>query len=270
MAPHRIVNLENLRTHCQKCSLYQLCLPMGLEEGDLAKLDEIIQRRRPLEKGEYLYRLGEPFRSVYAVRAGSLKTYTTTQEGQEQIVGFHLPGELMGLEGISGDTHTCSARALETVSTCEIPFEQLESLSRKLPGLQHHLLGLMSGELQKDHCHLSMLAKAPVEGRLASFLVRLSERFLQRGYSATEFNLSMSRNDIANLLGMAVETISRLFTQFQEQGLLAVERKHIRILNLSGLQNLSQRCSSEQPLLRTNAESNSSSDTDTDAQQSGQ
>jgi CRP/FNR family transcriptional regulator len=121
MPQERIVKLEDIRSHCQKCSLFQLCMPMGLGEGDLNKLDKIIKRRRPVEKGEYLYRMGDPFRSMFAVRAGSLKTFTTDQEGQEQIIGFHLPGELMGLDAISRGVHTCSAKALETVSVCEIP-----------------------------------------------------------------------------------------------------------------------------------------------------
>lgn len=242
MSKNHIVNLDDIRSHCVKCSLYQLCMPMGLEDGDLHKLDRIIKRRRPVEKGDYLYRIGDPFRSVYAVRAGSLKTYTTNQDGQEQIIGFHLPGELLGLDAISGEIHTCSAKALETVNVCEIPFERLEAISQKVPGLQHHLLSLMSEELQHEHCHMAILARAPVEARLASFLTQLSNRFRERGYSPTEFNLSMSRNDIANTLGMAVETISRLFSQFQEQGLLEVERKHVRILDLPALEELSNRC----------------------------
>jgi CRP/FNR family transcriptional regulator len=242
MPNDRIVKLEDIRSHCQKCSLYQLCLPVGLAEGDIDKLDEIIKRRRPVEKGDYLYRIGDPFHSLYAVRAGSLKTYTTNQNGEDQVIGFHLPGELLGLDAISTGVHTSSARALETANVCEIPFSRLEELSLKIPGLQHHMYTLMSQELKEDHCHLAVLAHTPVEGRLASFLVQLSERFRQRGYSATDFNLSMSRNDIANMLGMAVETISRLLGQFQEQGLLYVERKHVQILDLTRLQALAQQC----------------------------
>ncbi len=245
MPPEPIVKLDELRNNCKKCSLYQLCLPMGLEEGDLTRLDDIIQRRRPVEKGEYLYRMGETFTSVYAIRAGSLKSFTSNHEGHEQVLGFHLPGELLGMDAISRQVHTCSAQALETVSVCEIPFDRLESLSQKIPGLQHHLFKLMSEEIQHDHCHLTVLAKSTVESRLASFLVQLSDRYKARGYSTVEFNLSMSRNDIANLLGMAVETISRLFTQFQEQGLLNVERKHVHILQLEQLQTLANNCGIE-------------------------
>ena len=167
MSQERIVKLEDIRSHCQKCSLFQLCMPMGLGDGDLNKLDKIMKRRSPVEKGEYLYRIGDPHRSMFAVRAGSLKTFTTDQEGQEQIIGFHLPGELLGLDAISRGVHSCSAKALETVSVCEIPYERLEALSQEIPGLSHHLLSLMSEELQHEHCHMALLARAP--GASASF-----------------------------------------------------------------------------------------------------
>ncbi len=244
MPKDRVVNLSAIRSHCQNCSLYQLCMPMGLAEGDLNKLDKIIKRRRPVEKGEFLFRLGDDFGSLYAVRSGSMKTYTSQPNGQDQVIGMHLPGELIGLDAIANNRHACSAVALETASVCEIPFERLESLSREIPGLQHHLFRLMSDEIQHDQCHMTVLARMPVENRLASFLMNLSERYKSRGYSATEFNLSMSRSDIANMLGMAMETISRLLTNFQDQGLLKVERKHIQILNPQGLQEIAARCAS--------------------------
>ncbi|VAX10200.1 hypothetical protein MNBD_GAMMA25-666 [hydrothermal vent metagenome] len=242
MQKDRIVKLDEIRSRCKGCSLFELCMPMGLAEGDLDKLDKIIKRRRPVEKGEYLYRIGDPFLSVYAVRSGSLKTFTSTRDGRDQIISLHLPGELMGMDAISTNQHICSAMALETTSVCELPYERLETLSMEIPGLQHHLLSLMSEEIRHDQCHMTILARLPVDSRLASFLVNLSERYQARGFSSTEFNLSMSRSDIANLLGMAVETASRLFTQFQEQGLLQVERKHIKILNQDGLLALHNRC----------------------------
>lgn len=243
MSKQRVVNLSEVRTQCQKCSLYQLCMPMGLAEGDLNRLDKIIKRRRPVEKGEFLFRLGQDFNSLYAIRSGSLKTYTSQSDGQEQVIGMHLPGELIGLDAIGNNRHACSAVALETTSVCEIPFDHLESLSREIPGLQQHLFRLMSAEIQHDQCHMTVLARMPVENRLASFLMSLSERYRLRGYSANEFNLSMSRGDIANMLGMAMETISRLLSSFQEQGLVQVERKHIRILDPAGLQAIAANCS---------------------------
>ncbi|MGD8483302.1 MAG: fumarate/nitrate reduction transcriptional regulator Fnr [Thioalkalispiraceae bacterium] len=244
MNKNRVVKLADIRANCQNCSLLQLCLPIGLAEGDLEKLDSIIQRRKPVQKGDYLYHMGDPFKAVYAVRSGSFKTFTNNAEGEEQIISFYLPGELMGLDAISANQHICSARALETTSVCEIPYERLESLSLEIPGLQHHLLSMMSQEIQHDQCKLMMVAKLPAEGRLANFIINLSERFKSRGYAANDFNLSMSRNDIANLLGLAVETVSRILTHFQEQGLLRVERKHIEILDLQQLRQVSSQCPS--------------------------
>ena len=244
MSKERVVKLADIRANCQNCSLLQLCLPMGLAEGDLEKLDNIIQRRKPVQKGDFLYHMGDPFKAVYAVRSGSFKTFTVNPDGEEQIVGFYLPGELMGIDAISANHHICSAKALETTSVCEIPYERLEQLSLEIPGLQHHLLSLMSQEIQHDQCKLMMVAKLPAEGRVANFMINLSERFKQRGYAATDFNLSMSRNDIANLLGLAVETISRILTHFQESGILKVERKHIEILNLEQLRRISSQCPS--------------------------
>lgn len=242
MSKDRVVKLADLRASCQNCSLLQLCLPMGLAEGDLERLDSIIQRRRPVQKGEYLYHMGDPFKAVYAVRSGSFKTFTNSHDGEEQVIGFYLPGELMGLDAISANHHICSARALETTSVCEIPYERLEQLSSEIPGLQHHLFSILSQEIQHDQCKLMMVAKLPADVRVANFILNLSERFKTRGYAAMDFNISMSRNDIANMLGLAVETISRILSQFQEKGLLRVERKHIEILNMENLRGISSHC----------------------------
>jgi len=237
-----VVNLDDIRTKCSSCSLYQLCLPMGLETGEMDKLDSIIKRRRVVKKGEYLYQSGDNFTSLYAVRSGSFKSFTPVQDDAEQIVGFHLPGELIGMDAISQHQHQSFSQALETASVCEIPFVHLEKLSTEVPGLQHHLFSLMSAEIQQEHCHVTQLAKRTAESRLASFILDIGKRFQKLGYSGTEFNLSMSRNDIANLLGLAVETVSRIFTHFQEEGLLQVERKHIVINNSAALQQQALPC----------------------------
>lgn len=244
MTDNQVIKLSDLKSHCENCSLYDLCLPMGLESGDLDRLDNVIKRRQSVEKNKFLFRLGEPLKSVYAIRSGSFKTYLTNPDGTEQIVGFSLPGELLGMDGISDEKHTCTAKALETSSVCEIPFERLESLARDIPGLQHQLLRLMSKEIQQDQNLMLLLAQMPADTRLASFLLGLSERLNKRGYASNDFNLSMSRGDIANLLGMAVETISRLLSHFQDIGLLKVERKHISVLNLDELRKLATHCAS--------------------------
>ena len=242
MHKQSVINLDDLRAKCKSCSLYQLCLPLGLAEGDLDKLENIIKRRKVVEKGSYLYHAGDSLKSLFAVRSGSFKSYSPVADSAEQVLGFHLPGELMGMDAIHGSQHRSYSKALETSSVCEIPFDKLETLSADVPGLSHHLMNLMSEELQHEQCHVTQLAKMTAESRLANFLLEMSKRHSVRGHSATDFNLSMSRNDIANMLGLAVETVSRLFTHFCEIEILAVERKHIKILNLTDLQAQAQAC----------------------------
>jgi CRP/FNR family transcriptional regulator len=236
-------NVVEINQACKRCGLYHLCGPMGLDEGDMSKLDSVLKRRRSVQKGELLYRQGEAFDCIYAVRSGSFKTYTLLDDGTDQVTGFQLAGDLLGLDAISSQKHSGAAKALETSSVCEIPFERIESLADEIPGLHHHLMSLMSAELQHDQCKLVLLAKMPAEAKLATFLLNISERLASRGYSACEFNLSMSRNDIANLMGLAVETVSRLFSQFQEQGLLNANRKHITLLDRDAIRAITARCS---------------------------
>lgn len=226
------VNIDQIRVACKDCNLFQLCLPVGIDAKELEELDSIIKRRRPVKRGEHLFRVGDPFQAIYAVRSGSIKTYTPTEDGHEQVTGFHLPGELLGLDAINLQHHPCAAKALETTSMCEIPFERLEELSMRLPSLQHQLLKIMSKEILHDQSLLMLLGKKSAEERLAALLLSLSTRYQQRGFSPSDFYLSMSRNDIGNYLGLAVETVSRLFTRFQDEGLLSVQRKHVRIIDL--------------------------------------
>ena len=233
-----VVDLAKVRSICQQCGIYRLCMPMGLEKSDLDQLDTIIKRRRPLAKGEHLYRAGEEFNAIYALRSGSVKTYLNHLSGVEHVIGFKLPGDLLGLSGINGNHYSNSAVALETSSVCEIPFHELEMLCQEVPSVQHHIMEMMSREIQEDHEKIAVCSKLPAEARLASVLLTLSDRFRQRGYSPTDFNLSMSRSDIANMLGLAVETISRLFTHFEEQGLLEADRKHIKLLDLKRLSEM--------------------------------
>ena len=237
---NKVISLADIKVACKDCSLFQLCLPVGINEADLTALDKIIRRRRPVRRGEHLFHVWERFQSIYAVRSGSIKTYTPTEDGHEQVIGFHLPGELLGLAAINTGSHPCAAKALETTSVCEIPFDQLETLSERVPTLQHQLLKVMSKEILHDQSLLMLLGKKSAEERLASLLISLSDRYRQRGFSVSEFHVSMSRNDIGNYLDLAVETVSRLFTRFQEEGLLTVQRKHIRILDLARLRALAR------------------------------
>lgn len=233
-----VVNLGRIQAACENCSLHQLCLPLELSHSDIEELERIIKRRRPLQRGERLFQAGDVFSSIYAIRSGSVKTFTITDDGQEQVTGFHLPSELVGLDAITTALHNCTAEALETTSACEIPFDMLEDLGARIPGLQRQLLRIMSREILEDQDMMIWLGKKSAEERLASLLLRISKRFSDRNFSAREFNLSMSRTDIANYLGLAVETVSRLFSRFQTDGLLRVDRKHVVIEDMAGLQRM--------------------------------
>lgn len=240
------VKLDQIRVACKDCNLFQLCLPVGIDAKELEELDNIIKRRRPVKRGEHLFRVGDPFQAIYAVRSGSIKTYTPTEDGHEQVTGFHLPGELLGLDAINLQHHPCAAKSLETTSVCEIPFDRLEELSMRLPSLQHQLLKIMSKEILHDQSLLMLLGKKSAEERLAALLLSLSTRYQQRGFSPSDFYLSMSRNDIGNYLGLAVETVSRLFTRFQDEGLLSVQRKHVRIIDLPRMRAIANAPNSRQ------------------------
>jgi len=223
---------------CQDCSLFQLCLPVGIDQDDLAEVDRIIKRRRPIQRGDLLFAAGDRFHSLYAVRSGSLKTSVLTADGREQVTAFFLPGEIVGLDAIGTGEHTCAARALETTSVCEIPYDELEAIGAHIPSLPRQLLRSMSREMHHDQLLLLLLGKRSADERLAAFLFSLSQRFGLRGYSPIEFNLSMSRNDIGNYLGLAVETVSRLFSRLQEDGILMVRSRHVQLRDMPRLQTL--------------------------------
>ena len=248
------IKLSALKTACQSCNLHDLCLPLGLDMGDIDKLDKIIKRSRPLQKGEYLFNSGERFSAIYAVRSGSIKTFSESEQGDEQITGLYLPGELLGLDAINDNQHPCSAIALETTSLCEIPFDTLESLSSEIPELHHQLFRIMSKEIANDQSLLMLMAQKSAEERLAAFLVNLSSRLKVRNFSEVEFNLSMSRKDIGNYLGLTIETISRTFSRFQSEGILSTQRKYVNIHKLDTLKEMagfSSQCNSTECPSRT-------------------
>ena len=238
MTQPKVISFETIRVACKNCTLNALCLPMGLAPEDVERLDDIVKRTRPLHRGDFLFRTGDRFRSLYVVKTGSIKTFAPSPEGGEQVLGFHLPGEIIGLDAIDTEAHACSAKVLETSAICEIPFSRLEELSASIPSLQHQMFRLLSKEISHDTDMLLLLGKKNAEERLAAFLVSLSRRLAKRGLSPTDFYLSMSRHEIGNYLGLAVETVSRLFTRFQDEGLLKVDRKHVELIDLDGLETL--------------------------------
>lgn len=232
---HSVGELEELKVACKDCSLFQLCLPVGLGEEELALLDRLIRRRRVLKRGEHLFRPGDPFVFVYAVRSGSIKTYVPVRDGTDQVTGFHLPGELLGLDAIHTERHQCGAIALETTGVCELPLNRMEELGGAVVNVQRRMLRIMSRQILHDQTLQVLLCKRSAEERLAALLLSLSNRYKRRGFSATDFHLNMSRQEIASYLGLAEETVSRLFTRLQDQGLIRVLRKRVHLLNLRRL-----------------------------------
>jgi CRP/FNR family transcriptional regulator, anaerobic regulatory protein len=232
------INFEQLKITCAKCTLRELCIPCGMDEAALEKIEEVVDRKKPVHKNDYLFRAGDSNASLYAVLSGSVKTLVDNPNGDEQIVGFHLPGELLGLDGFQNNVHTCSAVALETSSVCEFPIVDLDAICLHVPELQQSMRRLMSREVTNDHAMLLLLGRMSADEKLASFLMNLSRRMEQRHWKKTEFNLSMPRQDIANYLGLAVETVSRLFAHFQDNGLINVDRRRINILDLERLKNI--------------------------------
>lgn len=208
---------------------------MGLQHGDMQRLEQLIKPRGPVEEGEHLFRIGDPLRVLYAVRGGFFKTYVVEQSGREQVLGFHLPGELIGLDAIWPQKHQCNAVALNTASVCELPFAQITDLSRQLPGLQHSMLRLLSKELALSH---SLAGDFTAEERIAGFLMSLSSRMKLRGYSETQLTLAMSRRDLANYLRLATETVSRVFSRFEKDKLLSVDRREVTLRDLKRLAKL--------------------------------
>jgi CRP/FNR family transcriptional regulator len=240
-----IISITSIKAACQTCSLKELCLPLGLDATDLNALDRLIRRRHRLKKGQFLYRLGDPLRALYAIREGSMKTTGLMEDGRVQVTGFHLPGELLGIDAISNDKHPCSAEALEPTDICEIPYQALEGLALKVPGLQHQLLRLMSREIARDQQMLMTLGRMAAEERVASCLLSFSQRHERLGRDATHFRLSMSRQDLGDYLGLALETVSRLLSRLHEEGLIEVSGRHITIRNPGGLKTLGGACDME-------------------------
>ena len=238
------IDIDHLKVRCKECSLRELCFPHGMNDEELTNMDTVVEQPRSLHKNDFLYHDGDKTMAIYAVRSGCIKTMTESANGDEQIVGFHLAGELLGLDGFSDGTYSCNAVALETSSVCELPLDRLETLCQKLPGLQKQMRRIMGKEVSKDHKLLLLLGKMTADERLASFLLSLSARMEERHWNANEFNLMMPRQDIANYLGMAVETVSRLFASFQNEKIIEVDRRHITVLDMARLKAIVGDCGS--------------------------
>lgn len=229
----------NHEVNCGDCRLASICLPISLQVEDIDKLDDIIQRGRPLQRDDHLYRAGEHFKSVFALRSGAVKTVKVTEDGDEQVTGFYLPGEILGMDGLAANYYSNSAIALSTSAVCEIPFSRLEELSAKLPSLQRRFFQLMSKEITHDQQLITLLSKNSAEERVCSLLLSISSRNHSRGLSANDFFLPMSRSDIGNYLGLTIETVSRVFSRLSKLGIIALDKKHVIIKDMDELKKMS-------------------------------
>ncbi|MCI3950912.1 MAG: transcriptional regulator, Crp/Fnr family [Burkholderiales bacterium] len=232
------IDVRRLKAACSTCSLRELCLPAGLDEHELEKVDCMVKRRRPVRRGDRLYRSGAALDSLYAVRTGFMKSCVLHDDGREQVAGFHMMGDVIGLDAISSGRHLCDVMALEDSEVCEIPLARLQCLARDIPALQQHFHRILSREIVRDHGVMLLLGTMRAEERLAVFLLNLSQRFAARGYSPREFYLRMTREEIGSYLGLKLETISRALSRFHEQKLIEVRTKRVKILDMEALREM--------------------------------
>ena len=233
-----ISSSKEILNKCSTCVLGQFCLPLGLSANEVTQVVTLVKDRVHLHKGDTLYRHGEPLNAIYSVRFGTLKTEHSLPDGRAQIIGFHMPGEILGLDGIGEHQYQANAIALEESEVCIIRFSEFETLASQIPSLQHQFHRILSRELTQDQRHMLSLGSLRAEERLASFLLNLSDRLAARGYSPIEYHLRMSREEIGSYLGIQLETVSRLFSRFTESGLIQIKQRHIKLIDMDGLLEL--------------------------------
>lgn len=234
----KISHIKHPVSTCRECKLYNSCLPKSLNKNELNRFEKMIKHKAPLREGEHLFRQGNSLKNLYVIRVGSCKCYSPTIDGRQNISGFYLPGKILGLNAVAGDIHPDSAKVLETSSFCEIPYNDLRDLCYQIPSLQKQYINMICNELLDSQALMLISSKNKAENRLASFLISVSQRMKLRGYSCTDFNMSMARIDIANYLCLANETVSRVFSRFQTEGLIATKGKYVKLLNLHKLNEL--------------------------------
>ena len=232
------MNPEAIKVACSNCNLRELCMPMGLSEHDLERLDDLVTTRRKVKRGTTLFSNGDKFTSLYAIRTGFFKTCLASEDGRDQVTGFQMAGEIIGLDGIVNDQHSCDAIALEDAEVCVMPFDRIEEISREVTALQHHVHKIMSREIVREHGVMLLLGSMRAEERLAAFLLNLVQRLHSRGFSQTELVLRMTREEIGSYLGLKLETVSRTFSKFVDDGIVEVKQRHVKILNIEALQHM--------------------------------
>ena len=239
------IDIARLRRSCEECSLAQLCLPAGMDQQDLGRLDGLVQKRRPLQRGDRLFRTGDPLGSVYVASEGAFKTVVINESGEEHVLGFQLPGELFGLDAVGSGRHRCEAIALEESRVCELPFSSLANVASQLPGLQCQLLRVMGQSADRDQDHVGLLSRRQASERVAMFLQGLAHRFQRLGQSAVDFHLPMSRDEIARYLGLALETVSRGFSRLHDDCVIEVRGRRVQVLDAQALHNAASGCEAD-------------------------
>lgn len=239
------LDLARLRRSCADCSLAQLCLPAGIDRNDLGRLDTLVQKRRPLRRGDHLFRAGDGLGSVFVASEGTFKTVVINESGEEHVLGFHLPGELFGLDAVGSGRHRCEAIALEDAKVCELPFSSLATVAAQLPSLQRQLLRVMGQSSDRDHDLVDVLSRRQASERIALFLHGLGERYRRIGRSAEDFQLPMSRDEIARYLSLALETVSRSFSKLHEDGVIDVRGRRVRVLDAKRLHAAASGCEAD-------------------------
>lgn len=229
---------QTIKVACSNCNLRELCMPLGLTNEELDRIEVVVANRRKVKRGTTLFRNGDRFTSLYAIRTGFFKTSVATEDGRDQVTGFQMAGEMIGLDGIVNDNHTCDAIALEDAEVCVMPFDRVEELSREVNVLQRHVHKIMSREIVRENSVMLLLGSMRAEERLAAFLLNLVQRLHARGFSQHELILRMTREEIGSYLGLKLETVSRLFSKLQADGIMEVNQKHVRIADIGGLEKL--------------------------------
>ena len=229
------VNGKTIKVACSGCNLRELCMPLGLSHDELDRIDGLVANRRKVKRGTPLFRNGDHFTSLYAIRTGFFKTCIASEDGRDQVTGFQMAGEIVGLDGIVNDVHTCDAVALEDAEVCVMPFDRIEDLSNQIHALQRHVHKIMSREIVREHGVMLLLGSMRAEERLAAFLLNLVQRLHARGFSQSELVLRMTREEIGSYLGLKLETVSRTFSKFVEERIVEVKQRHVRILNPDAL-----------------------------------
>ncbi|MYZ51155.1 fumarate/nitrate reduction transcriptional regulator Fnr [Malikia spinosa] len=232
------MDIQSIKVACSSCNLRELCMPVGLNPDEMSRLDSVISTRKRVKRGSALFNNGDRFSSLYAVRSGFFKTRVTSVDGRDQVTGFQMTGEILGMDGIVNDHHSCDAVALEDAEVCVMPFDRIESLSREFSALQHHVHKIMSREIVRDHGVMLLLGSMRAEERLAAFLLNLVQRLHSRGFSQSELVLRMTREEIGSYLGMKLETVSRTFSKFVEEGIIEVKQRHVQIKDTEALRRL--------------------------------